>query len=650
MNRKIEENYQIISAVNLGGAHRMYVAENIQKRTRWAIREIRKTEGTPADCLRRAQAVQNMNDPLLPQICEIHEDDDTITVVEEYIPGVSLSSFVEQTDTMDESDVLVWMGEIAGFLHRIHSLEGNVVFGALEPVNLRLMPDNSVRIADYSPLCGLGANIVSDAEYGYKAPEQRNGGPLGPWTDIYSLASVAYYALTGKDPDDRPYRFFPLRRLNRKASSGIEYILNKCLQQNPKKRYQSAAELLYDLQRIKRFNKVLSGYKFKRAMRKLTVWTMVLGGCAMMVWGLMTMKTEMQDNYRILINNAAVLADEGDYTTAFTKLDEAQLLMPEDVRAYEARAELMYAMGDYVGCAEYSTAQLAAFPESKSLVLHLAMSDYALGEYRLAYEYFRLAGVENMDQHQLGQYVISLIRLDRTADAGVLYSENAGKWDFALAYYIQGELYAAQGELDEAVAALTGAMNESADDALTLDCILLLADIYTAAAESEDDSIDAPLTAAAQLLEGAVNDHRFADETELLATYARVLALTADDDADWGLVAQIMEKVYAAGQPGEEDYLLLCSALSNCGEHEKALDLILEAEAKYQSSWRIRARAAWEEIVLQSGISAELRDYSAAYGEYTMAESLIGDDEADELMEALRAKISDLREIGYISE
>lgn len=649
MNRAIEENYQIISAVNLGGAHRMYVAEHRQMRTRWAIKEITKPAAAPADCLERAQVIQQMNDPLLPAIRELYDDGDTFCTVEEYIPGVSLKAVVEQTEVMDEDDVLQWLGDIAGFLHRIHNSGRDMLFGSFEPTNLRLLPDNSVRIADYSSLCGLAAPADEDS-YGYRAPEYRRGGKLGPWSDIYSLGAAAYYALTGKEPDEQPYRFFPVRRLNGKASAGIEYILNKCLQQDPKLRYQSAAELLFDLGRIKRFNKVLTGYKVKRFMRRAVLLLMVLGAGALMVYGRLTMDAELRDSYRVMLNNSAALADEGSYDAAFIMLGEARQLMPEDVRSYEQWAEFLYAKGDYIGCADYCTGQLAQFPESKSLVLHLAMSDYALGEYRLASEYFRLAGVENMDLDQLSQYIISLIRLDRTAEAGVLYSENAGRWDYATAYYIQGELYAAQGDLAEAEASLTGAINESTDDELTADCILLLARVYITAAQTENSGLTAPDESAAQLLETTLADERYANDPQLLAAYGSVLALGADNTADWSKAAEYLEKAVIAGMNDEETYLLLCEALSNCGDHESALKYILQAEELYQQSWRVRARSAWEEIVLQEEKTADLRDYSVAYGEYSMAESLIGDDEPDGLMTKLREKIQRLSDDGLIGQ
>ena len=57
-----------------------------------------------------------------------------------------------------------------------------------------------------------------------------------------------------------------------------------------------------------------------------------------------------------------------------------------------------------------------------------------------------------------------------------------------------------------------------------------------------------------------------------------------------------------------------------------------------------------EEIQIQSEKDIDLRDYSVAYGEYTMAETLLGDGEPDELMTALRDKVQDLTDSGFITQ
>ena len=649
MNRHIEEEYQVISVLNQKNAYRLYVAEHRTEHTRWAVKELPKDAGD-GDALSRALRIKEMQDPLLPVIREVYEDEELLSTVEEYIPGVSLRSYVEQSGAMEESDVFSWMSDLAGFLHRLHTGENGMILGDLDPGDLRLMPDNSVRIEDYSALCGLRQEPEEETPYGFHAPEQRFGGPIGPWTDLYALGAVAFYALTGKDPDEPPYRFYPLRHYNPSCSAGMEYILNKCLQQDPALRYRSAAELLYDLQHISRFNKVLGRYKRRKFFRGAAVVVLVLGGLALMAYGFLTGWRERRDQYSALLSSASTLTEKGSYQEAFAQLTEAQGLYEDDVRAYEAWAEALFRSGQYVQCADYCMQQLARFPDSVSLVLKLAMSDYAMEQYRAAADYFRLAGEKNMDTEQLFCYVLSLIRLERLDEAANLFQSNADRWDYGTSYYIQGELYYAMGDLAGAQAALSGALGESKDERLYLQSARLQAKVYLQAAEEGEDVIADPLERCLSLLENAISDPRYASDPELKTLYARALLAQSDGKENAEKAAVLLRELIDAGARDEEHYLLLAEALSGSGDHQGALDAALAAEERFPESWRVLTRVSWEEIAAEEEKPSSQRDYSAAVADHARAEELLGDEEPDGLMDALREKIQALRDAGRIKD
>src|SRR5262249_29983469 len=118
------------------------------------------------------------------------------------------------------------------------------------------------KIADFGlakRLDAVGTKTLSGAIIGtpsYMSPEQAQGrvGDVGPATDVHALGAVLYEALTGKPPYRGPTVFdtlnqvvneppVPASRLRPDVPAGLEAICLRCLEKEPARRYQSAAEL-----------------------------------------------------------------------------------------------------------------------------------------------------------------------------------------------------------------------------------------------------------------------------------------------------------------------------------------------------------------------------------------------------------------------
>ena len=83
-------------------------------------------------------------------------------------------------------------------------------------------------------------------------------------TDIYCLGATLYHLVTGKNPCEPPYKISPIREINPSLSSGLERIILKCTQRDPKDRYQSCAELMYALEH---YNEIDD--KFRKKQKKV---------------------------------------------------------------------------------------------------------------------------------------------------------------------------------------------------------------------------------------------------------------------------------------------------------------------------------------------------------------------------------------------
>ena len=125
----------------------------------------------------------------------------------------------------------------------------------MKPSNVVLRPDGVVMLLDFGTAKEYKYDESGDATTclgtrGYAAPEQYGGhGRTDARTDIYCLGATLYHLVTGKHPSSEPY-MKPVRKINPKLSEGLEKIIQKCTRQNPEERYQSCAELKFDLDHV----------------------------------------------------------------------------------------------------------------------------------------------------------------------------------------------------------------------------------------------------------------------------------------------------------------------------------------------------------------------------------------------------------------
>ena len=90
---------------------------------------------------------------------------------------------------------------------------------------------------------------------GYAAPEQFGGRQTDARTDIFGLGMTMFRLITGINPVEPPYEVKPIRQINPELPRGMEYIISKCTQPDPDKRYQSCDELINDLDNYASLNK-----------------------------------------------------------------------------------------------------------------------------------------------------------------------------------------------------------------------------------------------------------------------------------------------------------------------------------------------------------------------------------------------------------
>jgi eukaryotic-like serine/threonine-protein kinase len=217
-----------------------------------------------------ARSAGTLNHPNLVTIYDIGDEGGAPYIVMELLDGTTLRERFPASDDQLEA-VLLWLAEVCDGVAAAHA--AGVVHRDLKPENIIVTKSGYAKVLDFGlakltvakTVTPASATAVRMTEPGmivgtvdYMSPEQATGQPLDHRSDIFSLGSILFEALTGVAPfaadsvvetlhrivRDEPA---PLSAYRAGAPAELQRIVSKCLAKDPDERYQSAKELAIDL-------------------------------------------------------------------------------------------------------------------------------------------------------------------------------------------------------------------------------------------------------------------------------------------------------------------------------------------------------------------------------------------------------------------
>ncbi|MBQ8961460.1 MAG: serine/threonine protein kinase [Ruminococcus sp.] len=314
----VDDKYRILSEIGRGGMSVVYLAINEKANKTWAIKEVRRDGRNDYNMVRQSliteiDTLKSVKHPKLPSIVDVIEDKDSFIIVMDYIEGRSMDVILKEKGAQPEEYVKEWAKQLCDVMGYLHAQDPPIIYRDMKPSNIMLRPDGDITIIDFGTAKKYDIALESTTGLGtagFAAPEQYGGrGRTDERTDIYALGMTLYSLLTNIDPRTTVIANRSIRKVDPSFSRGLDKIIVKCTQDEADLRYQSCAELMYDLEHID----VLDDEYTKKSITKVALFgTAALLALACGISGLVTRNkaiAKATDNYQLMIEQAEQSSD-----------------------------------------------------------------------------------------------------------------------------------------------------------------------------------------------------------------------------------------------------------------------------------------------------------------------------------------------------
>lgn len=270
LGQTLDNRYEIQEIIGSGGMAVVYMAR-CNRLNRLVAVKILKDEFAKDDEFREhfkaeSQAVAMLSHPNIVAVYDFSKESDTQYIVMELLQGITLKQYMQKKDgALSWKEALHFSTQVAMALSHAHSK--GIVHRDIKPQNIMVVKDGSIKVADFgiahlqNETCADSRETIGSVHY--ISPEQIHGDPVDARSDIYSLGIVMYEMLTGRLPyEGETVEVVAMQHLgslltppgdvNPDIPLRLEEITLKAMSADINNRYQSADELIEDLEAFRK--------------------------------------------------------------------------------------------------------------------------------------------------------------------------------------------------------------------------------------------------------------------------------------------------------------------------------------------------------------------------------------------------------------
>lgn len=269
IGKKLDGRYEITELIGEGGMADVYRAVDVVDGKEVAVKILKKEFAESEEFLRRfrneSKAIAVLSHPNIVKIYDVGFSEKIQFIVMEYIDGITLKEYMENEQVLNWKDSVHFVTQILRALQHAH--ERGIVHRDIKPQNIMMFTDGTIKVMDFgiAKFAREEGRTATDQAIGtvhYISPEQARGDVTDAKSDLYSVGVMLYEMLTGQKPfdTDNPVSIAVMhmqniaempRHINPNIPEPIEEIIVHAMEKNPDDRYQTAIEMIKDIDRFK---------------------------------------------------------------------------------------------------------------------------------------------------------------------------------------------------------------------------------------------------------------------------------------------------------------------------------------------------------------------------------------------------------------
>lgn len=280
VGKRLDGRYEIQEIVGVGGMSVVYKAyDNVDDRI-VAVKILKDEFLSNDEFVRRfkneSKAIALLSHPNIVKVYDVSFGEKLQYIVMEYVDGITLKEYIQKQRAITWNDALFFTTQILKALQHAH--DKGIVHRDIKPQNIILLSNGDIKVADFgiARFSRSDTKTLTDTAIGsvhYISPEQAKGEFTDERADIYSVGVVLYEMLAGKVPFEAESAVSvalmqlqsdaeKLTEINPDIPLGLEQICIHAMQKNAADRYQTATEMLLDVEDVIRNPKTVFDYSY----------------------------------------------------------------------------------------------------------------------------------------------------------------------------------------------------------------------------------------------------------------------------------------------------------------------------------------------------------------------------------------------------